>query len=148
VLPGFIKTAKTLMLDKPGGQVEHLVLEVQCEDPRFAGAETVSIFLGKGSNTIARINQIAAALGIVIPQVPGRIRLPKPEMFVGKPGLFVYSTYSDDRDGTTKPTITWGYPKGKNQSAEFDAWVRENDLTEEQKKKISKSPGVLPVGSL
>jgi hypothetical protein len=143
VLPGFVKSAKHWT---SGKGVVNLVLEIECTDPTFAGAERVSLFLPKEGRSLARISQIAAALGIAIPQIDGKVRLPKPEAFVNRPGLFTYSTFASD-DGTHKPTIAWGYPDKKNKSEQFDKWAAEAKLTDEQKKKIKQSPGVMPLGS-
>lgn len=144
VLPGFVKTAKHWTNPKNG--TVNIVLEIECTDPRYAGAEKVSLFLPKEGRSLVRINQIAAALGIAVQQVAGKVRLPKPEAFVNRPGLFTYSTFAAD-DGTAKPTIAWGYPDKKNKSELFDAWAAETGLTDAQKKQIKQSPGVMPLGS-
>ena len=144
VLSACVKSAKRI--DKDGKLFN--VIEFECTDPRFAGAEKITLFLDMNDlRQRTRYLLVASALGVVVPQVGGKTRVPLPGALVGKYGLVVYSTYVDKRDGQTKPTISWGYPANANKSDAFDAWAASEQLTEEQVKKIKQSPGVMPSGS-
>lgn len=145
VLPGFVKTCKKVETEKNGTRKVSYVLEIECTDPEYANAENLSLWI-EVPKFIGRLVQVAAALGLTVSQSGTRIRVPKPEAFVNRPGMFVYSTYADN-SGMDKPTIAWGYPSKKNQSDLFDAWAAEANLTDEQIKSIKQSPGVIAHGS-
>ncbi len=153
VLPGFIKSAKKQTIAKNGVDTENLILEIECSDVAFSGASTISLWLkmkvgGKtDSKTMPRLMKICSALGLPASMSGKQVRLPKPEAFVNRPGLFVYSTYTDKQSGEVQSTIAWGLPK-PGDSERWDEWLREANLNEDQVNKIKKSPGVLPIGSL
>jgi hypothetical protein len=151
VLAGFVKTAKTQEVTKDGVTVKNLILEIECTDPKFSGAATVSLWLKLTSGgktdpkTMPRAVRVAQALGL--PASLGKpLRLPKAEAYLNRPGLFVYSTYIDKQSGGEQATIAWGLPK-PGDSASWDAWFSEANLTEDQIKKLKGSPGVLPLNS-
>jgi hypothetical protein len=152
VLPGFVKSAKKQPLEKNGVTTENLILEIECTDVSFSGAATISLWLklrsgGKtDSKTMPRVMKICAALGLSAVAQGKQVRLPKPEAFVNRPGLFVYSTYIDKQSGAEQSTIAWGLPKPAD-SVRWNEWLEEANLSEDQLDKIKKSPGVLPLGS-
>lgn len=142
VLPGVIESAKYLTTERSGTTKKSLVLEIQCSEPQFASAGTVSVWI-EVPRFLRRAAAFASILGLPVQQSGNRIALPKPEKFVNKPGKFVYSTYTD-KQGVEQPTIAWGCPK-PGKSEQWDAWLAEAGLTDEQVAEIKKSPGVLPL---
>lgn len=122
------------------------MLLVKCDDPTYAGAEPIMIWIG---NETRKLVKIAEALGIVAEIRDDMVYFSDEggnvdaAAFKGKPGLFVFAP---SKDGA--PAInSFGLPK-EGISPMWDQYASEADFGKEHREALKKSVGGVVPGDL